>query len=147
MTDTTQAAPVEPTVAPTGSNGSAPRRGSLSAMRLPELQAVAAELGISGTARMRKSDLLEAIRSRQGGAPAGSPSGSSPATEAAPAAAPAGRRATRHAGSPSGSPSARAADQGTLPLGNSTSEAAPAAAPAAETAPAVESQSSTEDAE
>ena len=43
--------------------------GSLSAMRLAELQALAAEMGLKGTARMRKSDLVTAIRdARSGGA-------------------------------------------------------------------------------
>ncbi len=35
---------------------------ALSAMKLPQLQALASELGVSGTARMRKGDLIEAIR-------------------------------------------------------------------------------------
>ena len=66
----------------------------LSALRLPQLQAVASQLGITGTARMRKSELVAAIRGRQQGsaapppaapsrasAPAGSaPAGSAPAT-------------------------------------------------------------------
>src|SRR3954469_3379591 len=50
------------------------RRGNgLSGMLLPELQRLAAELGISGTARMRKGDLVAAISARQvgGGASAG----------------------------------------------------------------------------
>ncbi len=66
-----------------GANGSTepavadqrPRRrsGGLSAMVLPELQAMAAQLGISGTARMRKGQLIEVITARQAGAsPAGS---------------------------------------------------------------------------
>jgi len=49
------------------------RRGGtgLSAMLLPELQSLAASLGISGTARMRKGELITAISERQnGGAPA-----------------------------------------------------------------------------
>jgi transcription termination factor Rho len=49
------------------------RRGGtgLSAMLLPELQSLAASLGISGTARMRKGELIAAISERQsGGAPA-----------------------------------------------------------------------------
>jgi transcription termination factor Rho len=49
------------------------RRGGtgLSAMLLPELQSLAASLGISGTARMRKGELITAITERQsGGAPA-----------------------------------------------------------------------------
>ena len=45
------------------------RRGGtgLAAMLLPELQSLAASLGISGTARMRKGELITAISERQGG--------------------------------------------------------------------------------
>ena len=44
------------------------RTGSgLSAMLLPELQNLASSLGISGIARMRKSELVAAIQERQGG--------------------------------------------------------------------------------
>jgi transcription termination factor Rho len=39
----------------------------LSAMLLPELQRMAQSMGITGTARMRKSQLVEAIQNRQGG--------------------------------------------------------------------------------
>lgn len=35
---------------------------ALSAMKLPQLQAVASELGLKGTSRLRKSDLIEAIK-------------------------------------------------------------------------------------
>ncbi|MBO3736386.1 transcription termination factor Rho [Actinoplanes flavus] len=52
------------------------RRGGtgLSAMLLPELQSLAASLGISGTARMRKGELIAAITERQsGGTPAAEP--------------------------------------------------------------------------
>ena len=45
--------------------------GALSAMKLPQLQALASELGVSGTAKMRKSDLVEAIKN--GGAPVAAP--------------------------------------------------------------------------
>ncbi|WP_431894090.1 transcription termination factor Rho [Micromonospora haikouensis] len=58
----------------------------LSAMLLPELQSLAASLGISGTARMRKGELISAISERQGGAAAGTPR---PRAEATAAAAPA----------------------------------------------------------
>ena len=59
-----------------------PRRSSaLSTMRLAELQGLAASMGITGTAKMRKGDLVTAIKARQ--------SGSAPA--AAPATAPAQR--------------------------------------------------------
>ncbi|HWK92844.1 MAG TPA: transcription termination factor Rho [Luteimicrobium sp.] len=60
------------------------RSGSLSALRLPELQALATELGVKGTSKMRKSDLVDAISSARSGAPA--------RTDDAPA-----RRATRAA--------------------------------------------------
>ncbi|MEP6760195.1 MAG: transcription termination factor Rho, partial [Sporichthyaceae bacterium] len=56
------------------------RTGGLSGMVLPELQTVAADLGISGTARMRKGQLIEAIKERQGGdTPASSSSTTAPA--------------------------------------------------------------------
>ena len=42
--------------------------GGLAAMLLPELQALASDLGITGTARMRKGQLIEAIQAKQGGA-------------------------------------------------------------------------------
>ena len=61
---------IEPAVS-TGSGGSA-RGGAISAMRMPELQALAAQLGVTGTSRMRKSDLVDAIQATgSGGAPAG----------------------------------------------------------------------------
>ncbi|GAA1862031.1 transcription termination factor Rho [Myceligenerans crystallogenes] len=43
-----------------------PASGALSAMRLAELQALASELGVKGISKMRKSDLVEAIRSTTG---------------------------------------------------------------------------------
>ncbi|MDA0635613.1 transcription termination factor Rho [Nonomuraea sp. MCN248] len=55
----------------------------LSAKVLPELQKMAAELGISGTGRMRKSQLIAAIQEKQGG---GSGEGA-PAIAEAPAVA------------------------------------------------------------
>jgi len=123
VTDTSEIAPAE-SAAPSGRS----RSGSLSSLRLPELQAVAVQLGISGTARMRKSDLVAAITARQnGGADSGSAPGAGPtaAPEAASSAprssaprssAPRGRR---RAGAPSGPPILRGADeapQQTLPL-------------------------------
>src|SRR5919205_2585631 len=54
--------------AASGTAGRSRRRGSgLSGMLLPELQQLAAELGITGTARMRKGDLVAAISARQVG--------------------------------------------------------------------------------
>lgn len=55
--------------APAASGTTAPRRRGtgLSGMLLPELQRLASELGISGTGRMRKGDLVAAISARQVG--------------------------------------------------------------------------------
>jgi len=59
--------------APAGSDGAAAARGrrrqgtGLSALLLPELQQVAHQMGIPGTARMRKSQLIAAIQEKQGG--------------------------------------------------------------------------------
>jgi transcription termination factor Rho len=67
-------------------SGAGPRRsGALTAMRLAELQGLASSMGISGTAKMRKSDLVAAIKARQNG-------------ESGPASAAAPRRAGRAAG-------------------------------------------------
>ncbi|HEV7196831.1 MAG TPA: Rho termination factor N-terminal domain-containing protein, partial [Pedococcus sp.] len=46
-----------------------PRRsGALTTMKVAELQGLAASMGISGTAKMRKGDLVTAIKARQSGA-------------------------------------------------------------------------------
>ena len=93
---------------PSGRNG-----GDLSKLRVSDLQGLAQQLGISGTARMRKGDLVAAIQERQGGGrstprsgagPAGRPSGtpgsvapggSSRTPESATRVAPAGAGAPR----------------------------------------------------
>ena len=49
------------------------RSAGLSGMVLAELQGLAGELGISGTAKMRKGQLIEAIKERQAGGPAARP--------------------------------------------------------------------------
>ncbi len=81
----------EPSSAASSTADSKPRRrtGGLSGMVLPELQALAADLGISGTGRMRKIDLISAIQARQSGSPAasngaatGSSAGTAPAIQA-----------------------------------------------------------------
>ena len=73
MSDTTDTTSDVPTVADDATAGTARRRRSgsgLTAMLLPELQSMAASLGISGTARMRKGELISAITEKQqGGAP------------------------------------------------------------------------------
>jgi transcription termination factor Rho len=62
----------------------AKRRGSgLSSKLLPELQQIAGDLGISGTAKMRKSELIAAIQSAQGGGPKARPESNGSASAAA----------------------------------------------------------------
>jgi transcription termination factor Rho len=60
VTDTT-------TLEASTSSGGSRRSGALSAMRLAELQGLASSMGISGTAKMRKGDLVAAIKARQNG--------------------------------------------------------------------------------
>jgi transcription termination factor Rho len=69
----------------TRTSGERPRRrsGGLSGMVLPELHALAAELGIASTGRMRKSQLIDAIKERQGGAPSAPDGGSTARTAGA----------------------------------------------------------------
>ncbi|MET8579328.1 transcription termination factor Rho [Streptomyces collinus] len=93
----TAAAPATDASAPATGAGSRRRRGTgLEGMVLAELQQVASGLGIRGTARMRKSQLIEVIKEAQaagGGAPAG---GAAPKAEAAAETKPK-RRATSKA--------------------------------------------------
>ena len=64
-----------------------PRRsGSLSALRLAELQGLASSMGIAGTAKMRKGDLVAAITSRQNGESGPASTGGRPARRNAGAA-------------------------------------------------------------
>jgi len=71
LTDSTDTlTPPETSGAPTSSaNGGSTRQrsGGLTTLKLAELQQMAAGLGISGTARMRKSQLIDAIKATQGG--------------------------------------------------------------------------------
>src|SRR3954470_2126822 len=62
VSDTTTESPA---TAPAGRAGK-----GLSSMLLPELQAYAVSLGITGTARMRKGQLIEAIQEKNGGSSA-----------------------------------------------------------------------------
>ncbi|MGW3286498.1 transcription termination factor Rho [Streptomyces sp. NPDC001002] len=92
----TAAAPATDASAPATGAGSRRRRGTgLDGMVLAELQQVASGLGIRGTARMRKSQLIEVIKEAQaGGAPA--KAASSPAGDTAAETKPK-RRATSKA--------------------------------------------------
>jgi transcription termination factor Rho len=53
-------------VTETTANDTHARSGSLTALRLPQLQEIAAGLGIKGYRRLRKSDLIEAIKGAEG---------------------------------------------------------------------------------
>jgi len=64
VTNTTYLASV-PT---SGAGETVKRTGSLSTMKLAELHGLAGSLGLTGTAKMRKGDLVTAIRGRQSGA-------------------------------------------------------------------------------
>ncbi|MGW7259245.1 transcription termination factor Rho [Streptomyces sp. NPDC054834] len=89
----TAAAPATDASAPATGAGSRRRRGTgLDGMVLAELQQVASGLGIRGTARMRKSQLIEVIKEAQAGG------GAAPAAKAdAPAETKPKRRATSKA--------------------------------------------------
>ncbi|MFS8479259.1 MAG: Rho termination factor N-terminal domain-containing protein, partial [Micromonosporaceae bacterium] len=98
MSDTTDVtSDVSSTQAPEATSTRRRRGTGLSAMLLPELQSLAASLGISGTARMRKGELIAAIEERQGAAAA--VTGRPRAQVAARAEAP---REEVHAGIPAG---------------------------------------------
>src|SRR4051812_32042715 len=59
---------INETTTPTANGARRRTRGDgLSAMVLPELRSMAAGLGITGTARMPKGQLIEAIQAKQGG--------------------------------------------------------------------------------
>ena len=135
-----------PTEAPaaSGTTGSTRRRGNgLSGMLLPELQRLAAELGISGTGRMRKGDLVAAISARQvgGSAPADAPSSTNGAPAAAPAAPSADAAAPVEApvsGGANGGPlngssdSTTAAPEGARPVRTRRGASRPAGSPSAD---------------
>ncbi|KRD19828.1 transcription termination factor Rho [Mycobacterium sp. Root265] len=100
------------------------RSGSLTSMLLPDLRALAGEVGVKGTSGMRKGDLIAAIKERRGesngapaaaAAPAPAEAAPAPAAESAPAAPQAGageapqqsnpqRRERRSAARQSGAP-------------------------------------------
>jgi transcription termination factor Rho len=63
--DATNSAPTAET-APTADVASGDRPASLSTMVLPELRALAKQIGVDGASGMRKSELVAAIRERQG---------------------------------------------------------------------------------
>ncbi|MFC0863023.1 transcription termination factor Rho [Sphaerimonospora cavernae] len=97
MSDTTELLSDGQAVGDTPTSAPARRRRSgtgLAGMVLPELQALASTLGITGIGRMRKSQLIAAIQEKQG--EQGQASAEPKAAEtAAPAEAPAAERPTR----------------------------------------------------
>jgi transcription termination factor Rho len=138
VTNTTYLASV-PT---SGADEPVKRAGSLSTMKLAELQGLAGSLGLTGTTKMRKADLVTAIRGRQPGAPtqadstrvdsalAVSAAQASPAAQAVSAATERPIRSSRRAQRPVGvSP----ADEMTAPVaaGQSVPVAVDQVAPAA----------------
>ena len=92
MTDTElTGAPGQSPEAPSDGVAEQPRRrrAGLDGMMLAELQELAGSLGISGTGRMRKGQLVEAIRAAQGGGSARNDSGpADPAPVTEPGSAP-----------------------------------------------------------
>ncbi|WP_235929488.1 Rho termination factor N-terminal domain-containing protein, partial [Cellulomonas citrea] len=94
--------------AATTSGGSAPAP-ALSALRLPELQAMAATLGVKGTSKMRKGDLLAAISGA--GQPAAQRAERTGAPEPAADRAPAPERTRETAPEPARTADAEAAPQ------------------------------------
>jgi transcription termination factor Rho len=128
------------------STGTPARRRGLTGMVLAELRTLAGELNIPDTDGMRKSELISAIKERQGGgtakaAPSGNgqlPLGEQPSADAAEAPAPTRRRraASRPAGAPdagSAAPDAGAATDGperngTQPAAEAKTESGPEAA-------------------
>jgi transcription termination factor Rho len=81
-------------------------------MRMPELQALAAELGVTGTSRMRKSDLVDAIQAKRSGG------GERPAARTR-------RAATRDAGRPEAAPAAETTAPTAAPAAEAGAESAP----------------------
>src|SRR5450631_56679 len=101
--------------APAGSDGAAAATGrrrqgtGLSALRLPELQQVAQQMGIAGTARLRKSQLIAAIQEKQGGGATEPRRSSAPSADRPAAAAASSEVATAAAGSEVSAPRAASA--------------------------------------
>jgi transcription termination factor Rho len=115
--------------------GAAPRSSGrsgadLTKLLVPDLQRIAQELGISGTGRMRKGDLVAAINERTGGATAPAHSAGTPpvaSSEARPSETP--KEATR--GASAGADAARPLNQDAMEADTSVRSGIGEAAPAA----------------
>ncbi|MGH8888228.1 MAG: transcription termination factor Rho [Acidothermaceae bacterium] len=141
ITDAPQLALSTTNVDDTGDGGGTrtkrrPAGKGLTAMVLPELQAMASGMGISGTGRMRKGELIAAIQSQQGGASAAKPissdggSNGHAATKTGTATGTATSPATGTARAPRSASSRRAS----VPALDAASQAEAASPPAAEAA-------------
>jgi transcription termination factor Rho len=138
---------------PGTSRGAGAGRGSgLAAMKLAELQQLAQSLGLKGTGRMRKGEVITAIQEKQGNVAAGRAPHAQQAKQDAPASAPAAARrapATAGGGQTAGTGSLAAPPRGVggalapasttsgeqLPFDRSENSAVRDAAPAQGTAP------------
>jgi len=148
LSDTTELLPTaatgagEPSAAPEGDVAARPRRRSagLSGMVLPELVQLAGTLGISGTSKMRKNDLIAAIQQRQNGsAPASAASaGITPAPDSAASDA-ALSMGTTPAADVAEADGVRRRRGASRPAGSPTGPAPPAEAPRGEAAAADQS--------
>ena len=114
-------------------NDTQTRSGSLTALRLPQLQEIAAGLEIKGYRRLRKSDLIEAIKGAEGSSPSAG-STTAPAQTAAPAEKTANRRAAQ---APAAQEQAAPAEQQTAPAQT------PDTTPAADAGRAAEAEAAT----
>ena len=121
------------------------RRGGsrLSGMLLADLQRIAQQMGITGTGRMRKSQLIEAIQDREaGGSAYRRPAGQGPSGPQSGTAAPAGDRAHDNSvqrGAPAGAGAPRHREQDAMESDTSTQPAlgdTGQSGPAQEAAPA-----------
>ncbi|MFR9753426.1 transcription termination factor Rho [Nocardia sp. 004] len=118
-------------------------RSGLTGMLLPQLRALAGELGIRGTSGMRKGDLIAAIKENQAGKPAKSAKGEAKSAVTAKAGAPA--EADTPAKTDARAESAPAKESGQAAFDVTAASAAkPAEAPAAaQAAPADSAQATT----
>ena len=113
MTDTTTG-----DVAAPEAGAETPRRsGALSAMRLAQLQSLASSMGITGTTKMRKSDLVAAIRAQQSGE-----SGPAQRPRRAKAAEPTGQKSAHKTEQPASDPAHEGSAKGKKAKGDQQAE-------------------------
>jgi transcription termination factor Rho len=148
------AAPPQAEAAPVADVASSERSGSLTAMVLPDLRALAGEIGVKGASAMRKSELIAAIREQRGESN-GRAAESAPAPEAAPAepaapaeaAAPSDAPAPADDAEPAQAATAEAGDTPTRPRRERRGASRQAGAPASDDADQAEKADKPEKAE